>query len=480
MTGTQSITILEDSSVPGGGYAVIRVAGVRTEPSDLSFFIRRIGYDQANLGYNGWQGPEERLEPFDSQFQPGTLELMIGPEVVDAVDVGTAIEIEVPGLGLLETLYWPDITPSVMGGAGPQGRRVAFAERPEPAEPRTMTPPTMQAAQATPQPPPPLPGPPSPGPLPIDDDWDADPSPRSGRPPPPPPPEDEPTVVLGEADLSGFRELGEEPRREEPKDSGRDGGKTGRKSGLAPALIAAGVVLVLLGVGAVTYFMFGEDLGLRSPTIAEDTPPSPPSPPDTDQALAPPADPPAANPLAPTEPPAPEPTLLPPPAPAPEPIPQLPDPATAPPPAPRAGDPPTEVALQPRPRQPQTPPHAFVRSIAQADPTPQTLYDLGGYHLGEGDDDVALLLFQQAERQGYGPAITAIGRMYDPVHFAPDVSAFNNANPERAIEYYQEARDAGDAAADTALADLRDWLETEAADGDPTAQGLLREYWQDQ
>ena len=44
MNASQSIEVLEDVSVPGGGYALIRVSGVPTEPSDLSFYIRRIGY----------------------------------------------------------------------------------------------------------------------------------------------------------------------------------------------------------------------------------------------------------------------------------------------------------------------------------------------------------------------------------------------------------------------------------------------------
>ena len=73
--------------------------------------------------------------------------------------------------------------------------------------------------------------------------------------------------------------------------------------------------------------------------------------------------------------------------------------------------------------------------------------------------------------------MTAIGRMYDPVHFSPSRSAFTFANPERAIRYYRDAQDAGDPDAAESLAELRDWLETEAAGGDPTAEGLLRDYW---
>ena len=131
-----------------------------------------------------------------------------------------------------------------------------------------------------------------------------------------------------------------------------------------------------------------------------------------------------------------------------------------------------------QPRQPQTPPTTFVRSIVRGDPAPAEAYELAEYHLGEGDVDVALLLLEHAELQGHGPAMTAIGRMYDPVHFTPGRSAFTHANPERAIRYYQNARNAGDPAAAAALDALRDWLDVAAADGDPDAQDLLRDYWQ--
>ncbi|NBC34363.1 MAG: hypothetical protein GVY13_16925 [Alphaproteobacteria bacterium] len=453
MNGSQSIQVLEDSSVPGGGYAIIRVAGVRTQPADLSFYIRRIGYDQANLGYSGWQGPEERLEAFDSAFQPGTLDLMIGPELVDAIDVGTAIEIELPGLGLQQTLYWPDITPSVMGGAG-AGRRVAFTGRQAAPSPRGQTPPPQPAAPPQAEP-------------------DADATMVGGRPmppPPPPPPEDEPTVILGEDEVSGFGErddrfdFGADDEEEPPGAADRAGRDKGRKPQLPlnPALLIAGIVALVLVLGGLVYFVLGESLGLRDVQVAEEDEPPAPDLPAVEEASVPPPE----QPQRPDT--GSEPAVTPPPPP-----PDIPTEDTR-----RPAEPPTEVAMQRQPRQPQTPPTTFVRSIVRGDPAPSELYELAQYHLQQSDVDVALLLLEQAEIQGYGPAMTAIGRMYDPVHFAPSRSAFTHANPERAIQYYRDAQQAGDSAADEALAELRDWLEVRAADGDPTAEELLRDYWQ--
>lgn len=448
MNGSQSIEVLEDSSVPGGGYAVIRVHGVRTEPNDLSFYIRRIGYDQASLGHNGWQGPEERLEAFDSAFQPGTLDLMIGPEIVDSIDVGTAIEIELPGLHLQETLYWPDITPSVMGGTG-GGRRVAFAER--------------QAA--------PAPRPQAPPPRIPEDDPDADSTmigARPGPPPPPPPPEEEPTVILGADEGAGFAEpddrfdFGQDEKDEPSGQAGRGSGDRKKRPGLPmnPALLAAGILALLLVLGGLGYFLLGETLGLRETQVAEDDGTAAPQPEGEPAARPPPEEPGTDQAVVPPPPP----ELAPP------------DTATRE----RPPEPPTEIAMQRQPRQPQTPPTTFVRSIVRADPAAAELFELAQYHLNEGDVDVALLLLEQAELQGHGPAMRAIGRMYDPVHFSPGRSAFTHANAERAIQYYEGASQAGDPAAAEAMAELRDWLEVQAADGEPAAEELLRTYWQNQ
>ena len=119
----------------------------------------------------------------------------------------------------------------------------------------------------------------------------------------------------------------------------------------------------------------------------------------------------------------------------------------------------------------------YVRRVLQEDRTGQEAYDLAEEYLGDGDVDVALLLLEYAERLGNGLAMSAIGRMYDPVHFDPDRSAFSSPNPVRAIELYQSAAAAGDPAARTALEELRRYLEDAAANGDFEAQLLLQDDW---
>ena len=123
------VTIHEDRSEPGGGFAVIRVTGVAHNPGDAGFSVRRIGYDRSTLGRSGWQGPDARLYPMDVRFHQGSLYLKVGPDVVDRIEVGTPIEIEIPSVGVRATLHWPEIAPSVAEHGPSRRTRTGFGAR---------------------------------------------------------------------------------------------------------------------------------------------------------------------------------------------------------------------------------------------------------------------------------------------------------------------------------------------------------------
>jgi TPR repeat protein len=124
-------------------------------------------------------------------------------------------------------------------------------------------------------------------------------------------------------------------------------------------------------------------------------------------------------------------------------------------------------------RDTRTPPFDFARTLLASDPSPERMFEMAMEYLDRGEADVALLLLEQAEAQAYAPAILAIGRLYDPVHFDPRDSPFTHANPDRALDYYRRALDAGDEEARAAIDRLESWAEEAAAEGDPEAEALL-------
>ena len=108
-----TVTVREDRSVAGGGYAVIHLPGALLPSGDVEMRVRRIGFDRSNLGPDGWQGPEAMLVPRFVAPSADGLEIGIGPEIVDRISFGTPVEIEIPALGLRSVLHWPDVPPSI-------------------------------------------------------------------------------------------------------------------------------------------------------------------------------------------------------------------------------------------------------------------------------------------------------------------------------------------------------------------------------
>ncbi len=163
------ITVLPD---PEGraGTAQMRVTGAAGGAGSPGLRIRREGWDQGNLGPNGWQGEDALLQPDAAVADGADLLLTVGWAVCAHLEAGTYL-VAVPAAGVDEATSWPDIRP------------VRAAPRPRPA---ATVPPPPPAAPPPAPPPPPLPPPPPtaavPPPLPA-----GPPSLPPGRPLGPPP-----------------------------------------------------------------------------------------------------------------------------------------------------------------------------------------------------------------------------------------------------------------------------------------------------
>ncbi|MBL8836748.1 MAG: hypothetical protein JNL66_10900 [Alphaproteobacteria bacterium] len=78
--------------------------------------------------------------------------------------------------------------------------------------------------------------------------------------------------------------------------------------------------------------------------------------------------------------------------------------------------------------------------------SPEEVFRMGETLWNQGSYDVALLLFEDSSRRGYGPAHTRIGKLYDPATFQAG-RPFQRANARKALEHFDAAAAAGDAAA---------------------------------
>ena len=522
MARPTEITIHEDRSEPGGGYAVIRITGINANPGNASYAIRRLGYDRNNLGYEGWQGPDARLDPLAVRYRQGELYLKVGPEVVDTVEVGTPVEIEVPAVGVRATLHWPEIATSVRDRRGPPRARTGFGGRGAGAPAAApMAPPPAEAAEVT------APGfgaspadhteetvlgslsarPLTAGPGPANDGVAVLDRPAAAERTGPDFVDEFADFVPGDFLDDRWDQLGDRaPAATGQLAAAQAAPSRHRGSGILLWVTVPLLILLLAAGGVVFLVAQGQlDIPAIASLLGEDPEPDPVPDPSLDTATPPETLPPD------------EPTSVADVPPQPDPPPQDPDVGTAPPDTPGDGgsgagwlenifsrpsddpaatedppvDPPatdptgpdgppsTDVASLPTTpnapslREPRTRPSDFVRSTLRDNPAPDRTYDLGQFYLDAGDPEVALLMFEHGAAQDHAPSLVAIGRMYDPVYFSPSRSAFTHANPERAAEQYGLAESLGDQNAAQALTNLRAWLEENAARGDVEAQRAL-------
>ena len=97
----------------------------------------------------------------------------------------------------------------------------------------------------------------------------------------------------------------------------------------------------------------------------------------------------------------------------------------------------------------------------------------------QGDPDKAFVLFKTAARKGDGWSALAVGEMYDPATFAAKEftvqrTAFSKPNPAKALQWYERALANGETQAQEPYDRLITHLRRAAAEGDVTAQRIVR------
>lgn len=113
------------------------------------------------------------------------------------------------------------------------------------------------------------------------------------------------------------------------------------------------------------------------------------------------------------------------------------------------------------------------RVTLQQDEDPAQILAHGRAFLQAGESDAARALIEYAAIRGDGAARRMLGRALDPLHFNAEGGLAAAPDPGRAVDWYLQAREAGDLAANADIANLREWLESAAANGNAEAQGAL-------
>ena len=224
------------------------------------------------------------------------------------------------------------------------------------------------------------------------------------------------------------------------------------------------VVLVLLAIlggalKALHLYPF-ETTPALDDKLADVVPPPAPHPPP-----APPPAPPAPPPH-----PAPTPPAPPPPAP-PHPTPPPPAP---PPPAPPPPTPPPPPRPTPPPPPPQPSPDAMSLRELMARNRPDEMYAQAQRRMPTQPADALALLQRAGDDLHYGPALGALGQVYDP-NKPPKGGVPSNAR--QAAQHYRDAMRAGQGSVAADRAALRLLLEIRQAAGDSEARAILQEFW---
>jgi hypothetical protein len=120
MMAQADLEIAEDPDHPEGGHVLLRFANVTNSPQDPRVSIEPID----DVMSADW--PIDLRDPVAVRCTPRGLEIIVGPEIGNAVPPGAAVRVSVPGSGLEAERLWPIITPMV---SSPGKRQVGRPKR---------------------------------------------------------------------------------------------------------------------------------------------------------------------------------------------------------------------------------------------------------------------------------------------------------------------------------------------------------------
>lgn len=102
----------DDTRVEGGFARLVLPGQAQAADPGLRVSITNFAASMTCLGPAGWQAAGHRIRPRLIRVGETDLTLVLGPEVVDAIEPYTPVRITIPNLGIEETLSWPDLLPS--------------------------------------------------------------------------------------------------------------------------------------------------------------------------------------------------------------------------------------------------------------------------------------------------------------------------------------------------------------------------------
>ncbi len=137
---------------------------------------------------------------------------------------------------------------------------------------------------------------------------------------------------------------------------------------------------------------------------------------------------------------------------------------------------PVAPAAPPPPAWPEGTDQLSLQEVVQRTPNPEGILAVALRRQQAGRHDDALVLLEEAADRGVAPALTALGRLYDPNGFEPG-RPFTSPDMRQAADYYRRAATAGDTQVLPLREALKTYLEQAAAQGNATAAEALREFW---
>lgn len=113
------IEVVEDSDHPEGGHAVIRLNGLWLLPANATFRIEPVDAPDPALLPADW--PRGDRSPLATRLTPHGVEIIVGPDVVDAPPMlpGTPVAVSVPAAFVKAEVLWPDLPVSMPAAAPP-------------------------------------------------------------------------------------------------------------------------------------------------------------------------------------------------------------------------------------------------------------------------------------------------------------------------------------------------------------------------
>ncbi|MEM7443434.1 MAG: hypothetical protein AAF414_08920 [Pseudomonadota bacterium] len=109
MTSAMQLSIVEDKSAPGDGYAILRLDGVDQSPDGtIAVTFERLSDQPAFLGVGGWQADPVSLATGSVVQRGDVLDIFVGPQITQHLVAGTKLALAVEALGFATELVWPD------------------------------------------------------------------------------------------------------------------------------------------------------------------------------------------------------------------------------------------------------------------------------------------------------------------------------------------------------------------------------------